>query len=423
MGQYKYKALDSSGKSRTGVISGANKDLAKSHLARMRLRVIRLDEIGEDGTVAGGMSLLGGRIKIDSKGNVNFSGGKTGKVSDKEIIIFTKQLATMISSGVPLNQSLQILAKQQSRVGFGEIVNSVQRGIEEGQKFSDSLARYPLTFDVLYVSMVRAGEESGRLADILVKLVVYIEKAAKIKKQILSAMMYPAVIIGVAFLVVGGLLIFVIPEFASQFRSAGKPLPGLTQAVIDLSDFLVAKWYLILGSMVASGYGLHLWSKTVSGKNVIHKFALTAPIIGDLVRKIAVGRFCSTMSSMLSAGVNIIQALSICASSAGNVIIEKLVLYARSRVEQGQLLSQPISESPIFPLMVVSMIEVGERAGKLDEMLIKVSDFYVEEVDLAVKNMLALIEPILIVFIGIIVGILVIAMYLPIMDLGSVVGG
>lgn len=423
MGQFKYKAIDSVGKARVGVINGANKDLAKSQLARMRFKVITIQEVKADGSGIGGVSLLGGRLRIDGKGNIEISGGDKAKISDRELIIFTKQLSTMISSGVPLNQSMEILSRQQLNRRFRDIIDSVRKGIEEGQKFSDSLAPHTAAFDTLYVAMARAGEESGKLSDILMKLVTYVEKSAKMKQQIKSAMMYPMIILVVAILVVTGLLIFVVPAFAEQFRGAGKELPGLTQAVLDISDFLMAKWHIILGGAVVGWFALKSWSQTPKGRDVIHSFALKAPVVGDLVRKIAVGRFCSTMSSMLSSGVNIIQALTICASSSGNIVIERFILFARGRVEQGQLLSSPLSENPIFPIMVTSMIEVGERAGKMDEMLTKVSDFYDEEVELAVKTMLGMIEPIMIVFIGSIVGTLVIAMYLPILDLGNTVGG
>ena len=426
MGQFKYKALDGSGKSRTGVVSGDTKERARSQLTRMKFRVISIQEISADGGTSDAemlISVLGGRFQVDRKGNISISGGDNQKISDKELIIFTKQLSTMIASGVPLNQTMHILARQQTNRRFMKIIDAVKNGIEQGQKFSDSLEQHKTAFDTLYVAMARAGEESGRLSDILMKLVVYVEKSAKMKSQIKSAMMYPMVILAVAILVVSGLLIFVVPAFAGQFKGAGRALPALTQAVMDLSDFLVERWYVLFGGLFVIGIALSKWLETPKGRELFHRFALKAPIVGDLVRKVAVGRLCSTLSSMLSSGVNIIQALSICAASAGNVVVEKIIISARSRVEQGQLLSVPLSESPLFPIMVISMMEVGERAGKMDEMLTKVSEFYEEEVDLAVKNMLAMIEPLMIVFIGAIVGVLVIAMYLPILDLGNTVGG
>lgn len=423
MAQFRYKAIDPSGRAKTGTVNGSSKDLARSQLARMRLRVVSLQEVNTDGSVAGSVSLFGGRIKIDGKGNIELSGGDNKKVTDKELIIFTKQLATMVSSGVPLNQSMDILARQQTNKAFGRIIAAVRKSIEEGMRFSEALERHKQAFDTLYVAMARAGEESGRLAEILMKLVSYVEKSAKMKQQIKSAMTYPAIIMFVAVAVVAGLLVFVVPSFTSQFKGSGRELPALTQIVVDMSDFFVAKWYVILGGAIAAFFAFRAWGETPQGREFIHRYSMKAPAVGDLVRKVAVGRFCSTMASMLSSGVNIIQALSICSASAGNVVIEKFITQVRTRVEQGQLLSVPLSENPLFPVMVISMIEVGEKAGKLDDMLSKVSEFYEEEVDLAVKNMLALIEPALIVGIGVIVGTLVVAMYLPILDLGSTVGG
>ncbi|MCX6127193.1 MAG: type II secretion system F family protein [Proteobacteria bacterium] len=420
MGVYKYKSVDSSGKRKFGLVSGGSMDLAKSQLARMRHQVIAIEEIKEDGAEDEGLSLLGGRIKIDKKGNMTLSLSKAGAVADKDLIVFSKQLQTMLSSGLALNQSLEILSRQQRNPQFGKVIAKVQKTIEEGSKFSQALEKHPVTFDNLFVSMVRAGEESGKISEILNKLVIYIEKASRIKGQVKSAMMYPAIILVVAISVVVFLLVVVVPKFVAQFKGSGHALPGLTQFVIDLSDGIAAKFPHILASIVVFGYAFMAWSKTKKGQEIVHAFALKAPVIGDLVRKVAVGRFCATLSSMLMAGVNIIQALSICASSSGNVVIEKFILYARSKVEQGQLLSVPVSENKLFPPMVVSMMEVGEKAGKMDEMLAKVSEFYDEEVEVAVKGMLGLIEPILIVGIGVIVGTLVVAMYLPILEMGQV---
>lgn len=422
MGEFRYKAVDSKGQRKTGTVKSHSREMARSQLARMRLQVITIEAVKE-GEDEEGLILLGGRLRIDKKGNIFITSQGAGSVPDKDLIVFTKQLQTMIASGVPLNQSLSILSRQQKIVTFGKIISKIQQSIESGSKFSEALTLYPKTFDTLYVAMVRAGEESGKISEILVKLVSYIEKASRIKRQIKSAMTYPALIVFVAVAVVSFLLVVVVPQFVAQFKSSGRALPELTQMVIDVSDFFVAKWMQILAGLIFFGYAFSMWSKTAYGRYMVHSYALKAPIVGDVVRKVAVGRFCSTMASMLSSGVNIIQALNICASSAGNVVIEKFIHHARGRVEQGQLLSVPVRENKMFPLMVVSMLEVGEKAGRMDEMLNKVSDFYDEEVDEAVKAMLSMIEPLLIVGIGIIVGILVVAMYLPIMDLGNTVGG
>jgi type IV pilus assembly protein PilC len=314
------------------------------------------------------------------------------------------------------------LSKQQRLPLFGGVLAGVRKAIEEGNSLSQALARYPLCFDSLYRSMIKAGEESGRLSDIMLKLLEYIEKSSKIKSQLKSAMVYPSLIIVVALAVVSGLMIFVVPAFTKQFVDAGKPLPAITQMVVDISDFFVNSWYILFGVAFIAGFGLVQYTKTPKGRYQFDMVMLKVPIIGDVVKKISVGRFCSTMSSMLSSGVNLLQALNICAASSGNAVMEKFILECRARIEKGQQMSVPLSENPIFPKMVVSMIQVGEQAGKTDEMLMKVAAFYEDEVDQAIKTMLGMIEPILIVGIGGLVGFLVIAMYLPVFDMGSTIG-
>jgi type IV pilus assembly protein PilC len=425
MAEFIYKARNAKGKTEEGKITAPSKDMARTLLARKRLSVVTLKEASlDDGEGSpGGVVLLGGKIRIDGKGNITFGSANTFKVPDKDLVIMTKQLATMLNSGIPLNQSLDILSKQQRLPLFGLVLGGVRKGIEEGNSLSQALARYPLCFDSLYRSMIKAGEESGRLADIMLKLLEYIEKSSKIKSQLKSAMVYPSLIIVVAVAVVAGLMIFVVPAFTQQFVDSGKPLPALTQMVVDISDFLVSSWYVLLGGIVVLGFGALQYIKTPKGRYHFDMMTLKLPIIGDVIKKISVGRFCSTMSSMLTSGVNLLQALNICAASSGNAVMEKFILECRLRIEKGQQMSVPLSENPIFPRMVVSMIQVGEQSGKTDEMLMKVASFYEEEVDQAIKTMLGMIEPLLIVGIGGFVGFLVIAMYLPVFDLGSTIGG
>ena len=424
MGQFRYKARGSDGKIQTGVMPGPSRDMVKTMLARKRMTVISLQEVqlDSDGNEVGGLVLFGGALKIDGKGNVTFGSVENASVPDRDLIVMGKQLATMLGSGIPVNQSLDILARQQRLPQFGKVLAGVRKAIEEGNSLSLALARYPKIFDALFISMITAGEESGRLADILGKLVVYIEKSAKIKSQVKAALMYPAIILLVAISVITGLLVFVVPVFTKQFSSSGHALPELTQMVVNISDFMVRSWLKIFGGVAVAGVLLSQYMKTPKGRYQVDLLLLKLPIIGDVMKKISVGRFCSTMSSMLASGVNLLQALSICASSSGNLVMEQFVLACKSRIEQGQQLSLPLSENPIFPKMVVSMIQVGEQSGKLDDMLFKIAVFYEEEVDMAIKTMLSLIEPIMIVGIGIVVGVLVTAMYLPIMDMGNTVG-
>jgi len=425
MSDFRYKARDTAGKVQSGQISAASKDMVKTILARKRLAIISLQEVqlDADGKDTSGIKLFGGRLRIDGKGNIIFGSSDKFKVPDKELVIMTKQLSTMLGSGIPVNQSLDILSKQQRLPRFGEVLAGVRKCVEDGNSLSAAFSKYPLCFDPLFISMVKAGEESGRLADIMLKLLEYIEKSSKIKSQLKSAMVYPSLIILVAITVITGLLVFVVPAFTQQFIDAGRPLPALTKFVIDLSNGLKDHGVALVGAVVVIGIALQKYIQTPSGRIKFDGLLLKLPIIGDVIRKISVGRFCSTLSSMLSSGVNLLQALSICASSAGNVVIEAFISNCKARVEKGQQLSVPLAENPIFPKMVVSMVQVGEQAGKTDEMLMKIAVFYEEEVDEAIKTMLGMIEPLMIVFIGSIVGILVIAMYLPILDMGNLVGG
>ncbi len=425
MAQYRYKARNPAGKIVDGTISGPSKEMARTILSRQRLVVVSLQEVqlDEDGKEVGGIKLFGGRVVIDGKGNIQIGNGDNISVPDKDLIVMAKQLSTMLGSGLPVNQSLDILSRQQRLPQFGKVLGGLRKSIEEGSSLSIALGRYPHCFDQLFRAMIRAGEESGRLPDIMSKLVVYIEKAAKIKSQVKSALVYPTIILVVAFLVITGLLIFVVPTFTAQFAGSGRPLPSLTQYVVNISDFLAVNWLRIFGGIGVSIFAAVQYRKTKRGRVQFDAMLLKLPVIGDVMRKISVGRFCSTLASMLAAGVNLLQALSICASSAGNVVIEEFILSCKDRVEKGQQLSLPLSENPLFPKMVTSMVQVGEKSGKLDEMLLKIAAFYEEEVDEAVKTMLGMIEPIMIVGIGGIVGFLVIAMYLPILDMASTVSG
>jgi type IV pilus assembly protein PilC len=422
MAEFKYKAKDSRGKVKTGVISAASKKQAKDQLTRMRLKSVvltasKLDDVDEP------KSFFEKIFVKDSKGRVQIQIGSGPKLTTKDLIVFTKQFATMINSGVALIQALHILGSQQRVPSFGKALRSISAAVENGAKLSDALEAYPKIFDTLYCALVRAGEASGNLDTILIKLTTYIEKAAKIKSQVKSAMMYPLIVVVVAGTVVAGLLIFVVPTFAKQYTDEGKPLPEITQVVVDASNFLVDSWYMILGAMIGASFLFRFWVRTEKGRAIFDQYILKAPGIGELLRKIAVGRFCSTMSTMLTSGVNILDALTICAASSGNKTIEKFVLNVRSKIEQGTKFSEPLAEGDLFPNMVVSMVAVGEQTGAMDEMLIKVSDFYEEEVDLAVETVLSMIEPIMIVTIGGIVGFIVIAMYMPVFDMATLVGG
>lgn len=417
MPTFKYTARDPKGKSRSGSIKAPSKVQAKAMLSRMRLVPISIVTEKLDGS---DLPFWKKFIYKDDKGKIQVKLGNPAPAT-KDIIIFTKQFSTMINSGVPLVQSLSILADQQTNVSLASILRKIRESIENGSHLSDSLEPYKTIFDPLYVAMVRAGEKSGNLDVILNKLVGYIEKSQKIKGQIKSSMSYPVIVVFVAIAVISALLIFVVPTFAKQFSESGKQLPGLTQVVIDMSNFLMGFWHYIIGGMFTIFMGLKYYFRSTKGAQVLDKLLLNGPVIGPLIKKISVGRFCSTMATMLTSGVNLMEALTICSSAAGNSVIEQFILGIRTEIEHGAKFSVPLTRSELIPKMVSSMVAVGEQTGALDDMLVKVSEFYEEEVDLAVKSMLSMIEPIMMVVIGGAVGFIMIAMYLPIFDLGSIV--
>ncbi len=424
MAEYKYKAKDSVGKLRVGSLQAPTMKAARDRLEKMRFKSIVVSAAeGQAGEESNSRFILGGLIEIDENGTAQLRLGGTKKPSTKDLIIMTKQLVTMLSSGVSIVQSLSILEKQQRVADFGKVLGKIKNSVENGMKISDGFAQHPGIFDNLFISMIRAGEESGKLNEILSKLIIYIEKSDKIKSQVKGAMAYPTFVLIIAVIIVSALLIFLVPSFVEQFKEGGQKLPWLTQQTVDMSDFLRAYFIHLTLGMIATGTALHYYIKTPQGNRHKDIVLLKLPVLGELLRKVAVGRLCSTLSTMLSSGVNILQSLNICATSAGNVIFEKIIIGARDRVEQGEFLSQPLSEHPMFPIMVISMIQVGEKSGRVDEMLGKVSEFYDEEVDIAVKTIISMIEPAMIVIVGGLVAVIVVSMYLPIFERASNAGG
>jgi type IV pilus assembly protein PilC len=343
-------------------------------------------------------------------------------VSGKDIVLFTRQFATMIDSGLPMVQALDILAKQTENKIFQKILKAIKEDVESGGTLSEAMAKHPRQFDNLYTNMINAGENGGILDVILERLSQHMEKAMRLKREIKAAMIYPAVVVSAAGIVTSILLIFVIPTFADLFSGFGSALPLPTQIVINLSNFFVSWWYLIFGSLGLSLSMFFRFIKTERGKEVIHPIALKLPIFGNIIKKVAVARFTRTLGTMVSSGVPIMEALNICARTAGNKVVERDVLRARVAISEGKTMVEPLQDSVVFPPMVTQMIGVGEQTGCLDAMLAKIADFYEEEVDTAVGSMKQLIEPIMILVLGTIIGALVIAMYLPIFKMGSVVG-
>jgi len=345
------------------------------------------------------------------------------KIPKKLIVVFTRQFATMINAGLPLVQCLNILANQQENAAFSNVITQIKGDVESGKSLAEALKNHPRVFDQLYTNLVEAGETGGILDVILNRLSSYIEKTERLKKKVKGAMVYPAVVSGVAVVVTAVILIFVIPIFEKMFSEVGQALPAPTQFVIALSRFVSNNFiYIILGSG-AFIYLLRRFYRTEKGKYLMDDLSLKLPIFGMLLRKVAVAKFTRTFGTMVSSGVPILEAMDIVARSAGNKVVEKAIFKARGSIAQGRTISEPLAESGVFPPMVTQMIGVGEASGELDTMLNKIADFYDEDVDAAVNTLTSMMEPIMMVVLGGIVGGLVISMYLPIFKMGEAITG
>jgi len=346
--------------------------------------------------------------------------GKTGKkVSAKNLAVFTRQFSVMIDAGLPLVQCLDILGSQEEDKNFAAVILSTRTDVGSGASLADAMRRHPKTFDPLFTNMIAAGEAGGILDTILKRLATYIEKAVKLAGQVKSAMIYPVAVIVIAGAVVGVILWKVIPTFAALFSGLGADLPLPTRVVIGLSDNLVRFFPFLLVGAGLAGYGFKQYYATDKGRRVVDATTLKMPVLGNIMRKIAVARFCRTLSTLISSGVPILDGLEITAKTAGNSIVEDAIMVTRKSIERGETISVPLKDTNVFPPMVTQMIGVGEATGALDTMLAKIADFYEEEVDTAVAGLLTLLEPIMIAILGVVVGGIVIAMYMPIFDLIS----
>jgi type IV pilus assembly protein PilC len=346
------------------------------------------------------------------------------KVSDKDIVILTRQLATMIDAGLPLVQCLDILGGQTENKALAKIVGQVRSDVESGATFADALKKHPKVFDNLYFNMVAAGEAGGILDTILQRLAAYMEKFAKIKRQIKSAMIYPSVILFVAVAVVGLLMVVVVPMLAGMFTEMGQALPWPTRIVIGVSNFLKG-WggLFIVLVIVGSFVGLKQFRKTEKGLTITDAIALKMPVVGTLIQRVSVAKFTRTLGTLLTSGVPILEGLLIVSRTAGNKIVENAVLATRQSVSEGKTLAEPLAREKVFPAMVVQMISVGEATGALDNMLNKIADFYDEEVDSAVSALTSMMEPVLMIFLGTTVGFVIVAMYMPIFQMGGLAAG
>ena len=361
--------------------------------------------------------------KISTKGKeISFSLPYKKKVKQRSVAIFTRQLATMIDAGLPLVQSLEILSAQQEENVFKNIIREIREDVEGGSTFAGALKKHPVTFNELYTNLVVAGEEGGILDTILTRLANYIEKSEALKKKVKSALIYPATIMGVAVIVVAILMIFVIPVFENLFKSSGQALPLPTLIVVTLSKLIKKYVVIFIPAMILLIFLFRKYYQTQNGKAVVDRLLLKIPVFGPLFRKVAVARFSRTLGTLVSSGVPILDGLTIVSRTSGNKTIEMAILNARASIREGETISEPLGRSGIFPPMVIQMISVGESTGALDSMLSKIADFYEEEVDIAVANLTSLLEPFLMIFLGVVIGGVVISMYLPIFSMASAIG-
>jgi len=359
------------------------------------------------------------KVKTDSAGKKEKTGTIGKKVAAKNLAVFTRQFSVMIDAGLPLVQCLDILGSQEEDKNFAAVILQTRSDVESGQSLADAMRKHPKTFDPLFTNMIAAGEAGGILDTILKRLATYIEKAVKLTGQVKSAMVYPIAVVVIAGGVVGLILWKVIPTFAALFSGLGADLPLPTRIVIALSDNLVSYFPFLFVAGAALVYVFRQYYATSTGRRVVDATTLKLPVLGNILRKIAVARFCRTLSTLIASGVPILDGLEITGKTAGNAIIEDAVMVTRTSIERGETIAAPLKETRVFPPMVTQMIGVGEATGALDTMLAKIADFYEEEVDTAVAGLLTLLEPIMIALLGIVVGGIVIAMYLPIFDLIS----
>jgi len=396
-----------SGRTRTGQVISGQMEAASREVVVAKLRSQQI--------LATAVKAKGKDIELRIPG---FGSG----ISDKEIAIFTRQFATMIDAGLPLVQCLEILASQQDNKAFKKVLTEIRASVEGGSTFAAALRKHPRVFTDLYTNMVEAGEAGGILDTILNRLAAYIEKAIQLKKRVKSALIYPTTIITVAVAVVIFLLIFVIPTFKSMFEGFGAALPLPTLIVLGASNFVRGNFLYMIVVAVGVAVGIRMYYKTQGGRKTIDRILLSLPVFGILIRKVAVAKFTRTLGTLVSSGVAILDGLDITARTAGNKIVEEAVVRTRASISEGRTIADPLKASGVFPPMVVQMIAVGEQTGALDSMLSKIADFYDEEVDVAVSNLTSLLEPMLMIFLGLVIGGVVIAMYLPIFKLVSVVG-
>lgn len=405
---YSYTAIDSTGQQVTGTVTAADPNEASAQIkSQGAFPTSVMEAKAGGGSIAGAAAPSKGGLK-----NITIGGGK---VKSKTLMVFTRQLATLIDAGLPLLRSLKTLLKQERNVALRNTMMNLADAVESGSTFSEALAQHPKIFTKLYVNMVKAGELGGVLEVVLTRLAEFQEKSQRIRGKVVSAMVYPIVVLCIAVGILAFLLLFIVPRFEAIFRDmlGGKPLPMLTQFVIGVSRFVQSNFLFIVLAAVLAFVGYKIFSKTPAGSKAIDGWKLKLPLFGDLLTKTAIARFSRTLGTLVSSGVPILQALNITKETAGNIVIADAISNVYESVKEGESMVTPLEASGLFPAMVISMIQVGEETGQLPDMLTKVADVYEEEVDVAVAGLTSLLEPIMIVFLAVVVGTIVIALFLP----------
>jgi len=412
--------MDGKGAEVEGVIEAGSQSQAVSSLRGQGLFPTRVAEVGGGAQAKRGAAPVK-QVKVATPGGSKLPAFLRPRVKPKQLMVFTRQLATLIEAGLPLLRGLRILLKQEKTQALREALTGMGEAVESGGTFSEALGQYPRTFDKLYINMVKAGEAGGVLDSVLARLAEFMEKAERIRGKIKSAMTYPLVVLVAALGILTFLMVFIIPKFAEIFTDllGGKALPPITQFVIGLSDAVANQWYVFLGGGFGAVILFKLLKQTPRGAATLDKVKMRTPLFGQLVRKTAVARFARTLGTLMQSGVPILQALNIVRDTAGNQVVADAIQKIHDSVKEGESVAMPMEASGVFPGMVVSMVDVGEETGALPEMLVRVADGYDEEVDMAVEALTSIIEPIMIVFLALIIGTIVIAMFVPLISIVS----
>ncbi|HSV43346.1 MAG TPA: type II secretion system F family protein [Candidatus Bathyarchaeia archaeon] len=403
MPTYKYVAKNHEARSVMGNITVDNQSAVVKELRDRGLMVVSITEVKEAGQ------------------KVGFFGRKK-KVKQEDIVIFSRQLATMIEAGIPILQALEALEEQMETPYFKEVISSMREDIQQGNSLSTAFAKHPRVFDNLYVNMIKVGETGGILNTILERVAGYLEKSLRLKRQIKSALTYPTVVVLMAGVITTVLLVKVVPAFAEIYESFDAELPALTKSLINLSEFLKQNLFLFIGSLILAGFFLVRWYRTKKGRLAVDGFTLRMPIFGPLLQKVALSRFSRTLSILLQSGVPILESLDIVGKSSGNAVVELVIAEVKNTVKEGESIAAPLMKSPVFPPMVTRMIAIGEKSGQLEKMLNKIAEFYDDQVDAAVAGLTSIIEPLIIGVLGVVIGFIVIALFMPILQISQLVG-